>query len=157
MSDLVKVLARIEALLADAPHSVARHEATFTAEAAAAARGTPLAIGGKSLVMKVGDRFALFVLSGAAVLHGRKIQKHLRVRRLRFASRDELMQLTGLEPGCVPPFGAPIFDLPLYVDPSITANDRIAFNPGAHTVSMVMQTADYLRIAQPEDVFKFTR
>lgn len=153
----MSVRARIEALLQGIDYSVAHHEATFTAEAAAAIRGTPLEIGGKSLVMKVGDRFAIFVLSGAAVLHGRKIQKHLRVRRLRFASREELLDLTGLTPGCVPPFGAPIFDLPLYVEPSITQNAQIAFNPGEHTCSMLMQTADYLRVAQPADVFCFTR
>jgi len=50
---------------------------------------------------------------------------------LRFASREELLELTGLVPGSVPPFGRPILPFPLYVDTGIAANDRIAFNAGS--------------------------
>lgn len=149
------VLDRVIACLGDAPYDRIDHPPTFTSEEAAAVRGTPLAIGGKSLVMKVGTDFALFVLSGARSLKGRRIQRHFRASRLRFATREELQALTGLEPGCVPPFGRPVFDLPLYLDTASAAQDRIAFNPGDHTVSIVMQTADYLAVARPVEAFEF--
>ena len=151
------VLHRIEALLGDTPHTRLIHAPTHTSQEAAAMRGVPLAIGGKSLVMKVGQSFAVFAISGARQLHGRKIQRHLKASRLRFARPEELLALTGLEPGCVPPFGYPIFDLPVYVDASIAANARIAFTPGDHGVSIIMAVSDYRRLANPTDIFDFSR
>lgn len=68
---------------------------------------------------------------------------------MRFATRDELLELTGLEPGSIPPFGRPMIDLDLYVDQSIVDNDKIAFNAGSLTDSIIMSTKDYLEIAKP--------
>lgn len=153
----MSVLHRIEALLAHTPHERLHHAPTHTSQEAAAIRGVPLAIGGKSLVMKVGQSFAVFAISGARQLHGRRVQRHLKVSRLRFARREELHALTGLVPGCVPPFGRPIFDLPLYVDASIAANERIAFTPGDHGASIIMPVPDYLQLADPTDIFDFGR
>jgi prolyl-tRNA editing enzyme YbaK/EbsC (Cys-tRNA(Pro) deacylase) len=71
---------------------------------------------------------------------------------LRFATPEELRALTGLVPGCVPPFGRPILDLPLYVDESVLANDRIAFNAGLLTESFIMATADWRRAVTIEKI-----
>ena len=63
-----------------------------------------------------------------------------------------MKELTGLEPGSVPPFGRPILDLDICVDNSICQNDRIAFNAGSLRDSIIMQTEDYLGIAGAEIV-----
>lgn len=123
------------------------HAPTRTSEASAAARGEALANGAKAIVMKCGDRFALFVLSAARRLDARAVRQHLGVRKSRFATPEELEALTGLVPGAVPPFGRPILDLDLYIDASITRLDRIAFNAGSLTDSILMDAADYLRLA----------
>jgi Ala-tRNA(Pro) deacylase len=152
------VIDRIQALLQEhrAPHTLIEHTRADSALTAAAARGASLHIGGKSLVMKVGrDDFRLFVISGACRTDGRALRRFLGASRMRFATKDELLALTGLEPGCVPPFGRPVLDLPLYVDQSIADNDQIAFSPGVHTASMIMSTRDYLRAAQPVAIFPF--
>jgi prolyl-tRNA editing enzyme YbaK/EbsC (Cys-tRNA(Pro) deacylase) len=78
------------------------------------------------------------------------VKKHFGVKKIRFAEREELERLTGLVPGSVPPFGEPILPLKLYVDPSVLASDRIAFNAGSLTDSVVMPVADYVRLAKPE-------
>lgn len=143
-----------------APFTTIEHEHAETSEEVAAARGTPLHIGGKSLVLKLGssgDRFAVFAVSGARRTQSRLIRAALGVKRMRFATHDELLQLTGLTPGCVPPFGRPVFELQLYVDQSIADNDEIAFSAGLHTASFRMATADYLRAAKPDRVFAFSR
>ena len=130
------------------------HVPVRTSEQAAEARGEPLEIGGKALVIKVDGEFALFVLSAATRLEARAVKRHFGARDLRFASPDELMSLTGLVPGSVPPFGRPVLTLPLYADPSVFDNRRIAFNAGSLEDSLVMATSDYRRVAQPE-VFRF--
>jgi prolyl-tRNA editing enzyme YbaK/EbsC (Cys-tRNA(Pro) deacylase) len=135
----------------------AGHGPTRTSREAADARGESIRIGGKAIVAKVDKRFHLFVLSAALELDSRAICRHLKAQRFRFAHKEELMELTGLVPGCVPPFGRPILDLDLYVDRSIMENDRIAFNAGSLTDSMIMDRADYVRIAEPLEIFSFSR
>lgn len=112
-------------------------------------------MGGKSLVFKLQTGFALFVLSGARRTDNRLLRKHLGIQRLRFARLEELTALTSLTPGCVPPFGRPIFDLPLYVDAATVAQDEIAFSLASHTSSVRMRTADWLAIADPTDIYTF--
>ncbi|MCA9252578.1 MAG: YbaK/EbsC family protein [Phycisphaerae bacterium] len=131
------------------------HEVTRTSEDSARVRGEDLRIGGKALLVKTDDTFRLFVLSAANKFRSVAIKKHFGCKGVRFASADELMALTGLVPGCVPPFGKPILPFELYVDESIVANERIAFNAGSLTDSIIMNVDDYLQIAAPE-IFAFS-
>lgn len=130
------------------------HQPTRTSEESARARGESVSIGGKALLLKVGEDFRLFVLSAALKLDSAAVRTRLRQRKTRFATRAELAELTGLVPGSVPPFGEPILPFRLFVDESITRNDKIAFNAGSLTDSIIMLAEDYLRIARPE-IFKF--
>jgi len=131
------------------------HEPTRTSEDSARARGEALETGGKALLLKAGEAFSVFVLSAALKLDSQAVKKRLGVKSLRFATADELMDLTGLVPGSVPPFGEPVLPFPLFVDESIEANDRIAFNAGSLTDSVVLSTVDYLRVAGGE-IFRFS-
>jgi Ala-tRNA(Pro) deacylase len=132
----------------------AHHEPTRTSEESARARGEELRIGGKALVIKVDSTFRLFVLSADRKLNSAAIKQHFSAKKTRFATPEELLEMTGLVPGCVPPFGAPVLPFPLYVDPSVLENPRVAFNAGSLTDSMIMAIDDYRRLAQPE-VFCF--
>ncbi len=132
------------------------HEATQTSEESARVRGEELRIGGKALLIKVDSEFRLFVLSASLRVDSQAIRARFEARKTRFATAAELKQLTGLVPGAVPPFGRPILPFDLYVDPSIVANERIAFNAGSLTDSMFLKVADYLKVAKPE-VFRFAR
>jgi prolyl-tRNA editing enzyme YbaK/EbsC (Cys-tRNA(Pro) deacylase) len=137
-------------------HREVHHEPTRTSEESARVRGEELRVGGKAVVMKTDDRFRLFVLPADRKIDSGTVRQELGVRKLRFADKDELWQLTGLVPGSVPPFGEPILPLPLYLDADLTVNDRIAFNAGSLTDSMIVPMTDYLRIARPERVFAFS-
>jgi Ala-tRNA(Pro) deacylase len=131
------------------------HQPTYTSEESARARGEEIRIGGKALLLKVGENFRLFVLPANCKADSAAIRNELGVRKTRFATRDELLELTGLVPGCVPPFGHPILPFDLYIDSGIERNDKIAFNAGSLTDSIILATADYLRIARPAKNFAF--
>ncbi len=143
------------------PFREVHHEPTRTSEEAARARGEELRNGGKALLMKADDGFALFVLPADRRVDSGTIRRTLGIRKLRFASREELAELTagegreGLVPGSVPPFGEPILPLRLYVDEAVSGNERIAFNAGSLTDSIILGVSDYLEIAQPTRVFGF--
>lgn len=137
------------------PYREVHHEPTFTSEDSARARGEDLRIGGKALLIKTGDVFRLFVLSASRKLDSGLVKSRFNAKKLRFASADELRELTGLVPGSVPPFGKPILPFDLYVDESILANEKIAFNAGSLTDSIVMSVEDYRKAAEPT-VFAFS-
>lgn len=124
------------------------HAPVYTSEEAALVRGTALSSGAKALVCKIGDSFALFVIPADRKLDGKCVQRELRCRGLRFASREELLALTGLTPGAVPPFGS-LFGMPTYVDPALAANTHINFNAGDHAISISLPFADYLAFEKP--------
>lgn len=127
-----------------------QHAPTRTSEESARARGEPLHIGGKALLVKCDDAFRLFVLSAALRFDSAAARALVAARKTRFATPEELLERTGLTPGSVPPFGRPILPFDLFVDESIVANERIAFNAGSLTDSIVMATGDYLRVARPQ-------
>lgn len=131
------------------------HEPTRTSEESARARGEDISVGGKALLVKTGSDFRLFVLSAARRLDSRAIRERFGVRQTRFATAAELAELTGLVPGSVPPFGRPILPFDLFIDESILKNDRIAFNAGSLTDSIIMAVSDYRRLAGGE-VFRFS-
>jgi Ala-tRNA(Pro) deacylase len=130
------------------------HAPARTSEESARERGEDLRVGGKALLLNVHDVFRLFVLSADRKLDSAAIKRHFGAKKTRFATPGELQELTGLVPGSVPPFGQPILPFPLFADPSIFENERIAFNAGSLTDSIVMPVSDYRRIQNPE-VFQF--
>ena len=123
------------------------HGPTFTSEESALARGEEVKIGGKAILMKIDNDFKLFVLSAVLKVDSKKLKEHFRAKSIRFATKEELHSLTGLVPGSVPPFGRPILNAELFVDRSVLQNEKIAFNAGSLTDSVVMSAADYLSVA----------
>ena len=152
------VTARIRGLLdaAGVNYRYVEHAPTRTSEESAAARGELLQVGGKSIVLRVGETFRLCVLSAARRINSNRVRGHFGESRARFATPEELYDLTGLVPGCVPPFGPPVLDLPNCLDETFLENDRIAFNAGSLTCSIVMPLEPYLELARP-DVFSFAK
>jgi len=148
---MVSVFDRLSAMLSDrdVAFEVLEHEPVFTSEEAAQVRGTSLSSGAKALICKAGDAFLMFVLPADKRLASKQVRKRLGLRSLRFASREEVLELTGLKPGSIPPFGS-LFDLPTYCDGLLQDESVINFNAGDHTISVSMAYEDFVRVEQPE-------
>ncbi|MBM4003765.1 MAG: hypothetical protein FJ295_10825 [Planctomycetes bacterium] len=143
------VFDRLEQLLRNhqVPFQVLRHAPVYTSEEAAAVRGTRLSSGAKALICRTGDTMTMFVLPADRRLNSKAVRK-LGIRDLRFATRDEVLELTGLTPGSIPPFGQ-LFDIPTWCDGSLIREETINFNAGDHGISVSMLFADYERIERP--------
>jgi len=124
------------------------HEEVHTSEEAAKARGEDIKIGAKAMILKADDKFVMLVLSAAKKIDSRRVKEILSAKSLRFATPEEVMQLTGCLPGGVPPF-ANIFSLDFIVDKTIVANEFMAFNAGERTKSLKIKTKDYLELLKP--------
>ncbi len=128
---------------------VLRHEAVYTSEQAAAVRGTPLCSGAKALICKGDEQFVMFVIPADRKLASKAVRRARGWRKLRFANRQEVLEMTGLAPGSIPPFGS-LFRLPTLCDRRLAENESINFNAGDHCVSVSMSYADYVDVESPE-------
>ncbi len=79
-----------------------------------------------------------------------RIAEHVGGLKASLASPAEVEQLTACVFGAIPPFSFHP-SLRLIADPLLfTRFDEIAFNAGRLEKSVILNTEDYLRIAQPE-------
>jgi Ala-tRNA(Pro) deacylase len=130
------------------PFDVLRHVPVFTSEEAAQVRGTPLASGAKALVCKADERFVMFVLPADRKLASKAVRKSAGIKSLRFATREEVEQLTGLAPGSIPPFGS-LFGMETWCDERLAGHEKINFNAGDHAISISLTYAEYIAAEQP--------
>jgi len=145
------VFDRVESLLHEhgITFQVLRHEPVYTSEEAARVRGTPLASGAKALIVKGEDGFAMFVVPANRKLDSHAVRRVKGWKKMRFATREEVLELTGLTPGSIPPFGS-IFGLHTHCDERLAENDVINFNAGDHGISVSMRYVDYVPVEKPE-------
>ena len=129
-------------------YGVSRHAPVFTSEEAARVRGAPLASGAKALICKAAGEFVMFVIPGDRRLDSKLVRKAFNLRSLRFATREEVEQLTTLAPGSIPPFGS-LFGFATYCDEQLAVQPKINFNAGDHAISVTMSFADYAAVEAP--------
>jgi Ala-tRNA(Pro) deacylase len=145
------VFERIERLLEQhgVQFGVLRHAPVYTSAEAAAIRGTPLASGAKALVCKADAGWVMFVLPADRKLASKQARKARGWKSIRFADKQEVLDLTGLTPGAIPPFGS-LFGLPTLCDRALSEHSQINFNAGDHSISVSMTYQDYVQVERPE-------
>lgn len=129
-------------------YQLTEHAPVYTSAEAAAIRGVSLHSGAKALVVKGGDAFLMVVLPADLSLDSSALRGVLGTKRIRFADKEEVLKITALTPGSIPPFGS-LFDLPTYCDEGLADNQRINFNAGSHSISIQMSHADYIAFENP--------
>jgi prolyl-tRNA editing enzyme YbaK/EbsC (Cys-tRNA(Pro) deacylase) len=117
------------------------HASVTTSSEASGARGSKLSQGAKAIIVKANDQFYHLIISAAVPLDNNKLRKVLGTRRVRFATTEELFEITGCLPGAVPPFGN-LFGLPVFMDNALMEEDTVYFNCGSHTISLRMKRSD---------------
>jgi len=125
------------------------HEPVYTSQQAATVRGVELKTGCKSMLLKTkAGKFLIANLASDRKIDLKKLEK-IADDKLRFATKEEVLQATNCEPGSVPPFGK-LFGIPTYLDESILENDFVNFNIGTLTKSVKISKQDLLRIMEPK-------
>ena len=149
------MFATINALLeqGNARFRVLRHSAEGSSAKVAEIRGTLPRQGAKAMLCRVKelpDLFVLAVLPGDRKVDFKKVGQAVGGKKASLVAPDEATALTGCVMGAVPPFS--FWDkVRLVVAPQlIDENDEIAFNAGALDTSIILNAADYVRIAQPQ-------
>src|SRR5262245_15255317 len=97
------------------------------------------------MLVKARDGFVLVVLAGDGKVNWKLLRPLVGGKRARFASDEELHEVTGLSKGAVPPVGA-LFGIGTIYDRSLLAVETVNFNAGTHTDSITMKRDDLIRI-----------
>jgi len=141
------------------PHDEIDHPPVGSCEESLAFRGQAGWSGASSkcILLKARGRYYLLVTTAEKEIRARLFKKEFGTKDIRFASRDELMEVTGCDPGSVPPFGHRDPALPIYVDEEILRAGHFMFNPAVPTKSFRIATGDLRRIyaAAPNPVSTF--
>ena len=132
------------------------HEPVRTSEEAAKTRpGYTLHQGAKAIIVRVkrsepDKKFVMLVFPADQRFDNTKVKILLNAKDIRFATEQEVLELTGgVQPGAVPPFGN-LFNLTVIADPALFENERIVFNAGDRCLSVAMKSEDYKRLVNPE-------
>ena len=129
-------------------YEIKEHPPTPTSEDSAKHRKEPLSIGAKALILKSNDVYIMCVVPGNKKLDSRKVKDILKIKKLKFATTEEVKLVSHCVPGSIPPFGN-LFGIKVLMDKSFQDNENIAFNAGLLTKSIKMKEIDYRRIVNP--------
>jgi Ala-tRNA(Pro) deacylase len=128
--------------------------------AARAAAGQPDAVGAKAILCKLyfrdKDEYAVFVMPGTRRMNSQAVKACIPdLKKLRFASAAEMLELCGVLPGCMPPFGAQVFPgiKRLYVDVSIRCQAKLGFNAAGFERSIVVSAMEYVKAVSSDATF----
>jgi len=146
----MSISTRLKGLLDDNQilYSVMTHATAYTAQGAAATlqiSGKELA---KSVVLWTGEEMILAVLPAPNHVILDKLAAEVG-KSVRLATEQEFSSLfPDCELGAMPPFGSP-YNLPVYVDESLAADEAIVFNAGTHRDAIRIRYDDFVRLAKP--------
>ena len=132
------------------------HEPVRTSEEAAKIRhGYSLRQGAKAIIVRVKEKggnkyFSMLLISGDKRFDTDKVKKFLSAKDVRFATEEEVREITGgVELGGVPPFGN-LFGLKVIADPNLFLNEKIVFNAGDRRFSIAMYSKDFEKLVSPQ-------
>jgi Ala-tRNA(Pro) deacylase len=132
------------------------HEPVHTSEQASKVRNVELKSGVKAMVLKTREgKYLLVDIAADRKIDFAKLEKIV-LKHLRFATRDEVTNVTRCEPGSVHPFGR-LFGLETILDKSVLENDRVNFNIGLLTKSVQIPCSDLVRVLRPDVTSDFSR
>lgn len=130
-------------------YRVIKHEPVYTSQQAEEVSGLSLSQGAKVILLFAETQFALAVLPGDRKVDTKKVANYLGIKKVRFASEEEVKTVMHCDVGACYPFGS-FLGVRTIADPLLQQEEIIAFNPGVNDQSIIMSGSDYFKIAKPE-------
>lgn len=133
----------------NAPYGIIVHEEVYTAQELAQALHTPGRELVKVVVMKADDSYVMAVLPAIRKIDLQALKEVLRATTVSLAPESDLKALfPDTEVGAMPPFGN-FYNLEVFADQSLAADEYIVFNAGTHYEAVRMRYEDFARLARP--------
>jgi len=145
------VLGKLRAFLDEnkVQYEMLTHAEAFTAQQVAEAQHVPGRELAKVVIVRSGSEFAMIVLAAPHRLDLERARQAMKKADLVLATEREFADLfPQCQAGAMPPFGN-LYGLPVWVDESLAADEKIVFNAGTHTDTVRLRYADFDRLVKP--------
>jgi Cys-tRNA(Pro)/Cys-tRNA(Cys) deacylase len=136
------------------PHRVFKHETPVTSfEQAAADRNQRPEQIVRSILFNIRpDEFLMVLMAGRDQIDWRKLRQLVKRSRVRMATEDEVLEVTGYRIGTVSPFGLQT-PVKVLIDESVLREAEVSLGSGVRNMAIIMKSADIQRaLGDPEIV-----
>lgn len=136
------------------PHQVFRHEKPVTSfeQAASDRKQRPEQIVRSILFQIRPEEFLMVLMAGRDQIDWRKLRQLVKRSRVRMATEEEVLDVTGYRIGTVSPFGVKT-PVKILIDESVLREDEVSIGSGVRSVAIIMKSADIQRaLGNPEIV-----
>ena len=125
------------------------HSPAFTAQEIAAEAHIPGKELAKTVVVKIDGKMSMVVTPASEHVELGKLKESLGAADVELASENEFKDsFPDCETGAMPPFGN-LYDMKVFVSPTLTEDEKIAFNAGTHSELVRLPYADFERLVEP--------
>jgi Cys-tRNA(Pro)/Cys-tRNA(Cys) deacylase len=128
------------------PHRLFLHEGTVTSfEQAARERGQRESQVVRSILFQIRpEEFVMVLVAGPAQVDWKKFRQLVGRSRVRMATEDEVLEITGYRVGTVSPFGM-ARQVKVMIDESVLAEEEISIGSGVRNTAILMNSTDLRR------------
>jgi Cys-tRNA(Pro)/Cys-tRNA(Cys) deacylase len=128
------------------PHQVFRHEKpVLSFEQAASDRNQRPEQIVRSILFQIRpDEFLMVLVAGSAQVDWKKLRQLVKRSRVRMATEDEVIEVTGYRVGTVSPFGLKN-QVKVLIDASVLNEEEISLGSGVRNMAIIMKSADLRR------------
>ncbi len=125
------------------------HPTAYTAQDVAAAQKVKGKQVAKMAMLLADAKIVMLVMPASHRIDFEKLKSVLATKEVRLAKEEEFSNLfPDCDTGAMPPFGN-MYNVPVYVDKSLTEDPEIVFNAGSHRDTMRIAYKDYVWLAGP--------
>lgn len=134
-------------------HRLFLHEGTVTSfEQAARERGQRPAQIVRSILFQVKPgEFIMVLMAGPAQVDWKKLRQIVRRSRVRMATEEEVLEVTGYRIGTVSPFGVKN-QTRLLIDASVLREEELSIGSGVRNTAIILKSADLRRALHGADI-----
>ena len=126
-----------------------QHSLAYTAPEIAASAHVSGDDFAKTVIVKLDGRMAMVVVPAHRKIVLAELRGLLASDEVELATEHEFMgRFPDCELGAMPPFGN-LYDMPVYIDKSLSEHPEIAFNAGTHREVLKMASDDFTRLVNP--------
>ena len=135
------------------PHRIFRHETPVDSfEQAASDRNQRPEQVVRSILFQVrSEEFVMVLMAGREQVDWRKLRKLVGRSRVRMATEDEVVEVTGYHIGTVSPFGVKR-QVRVLIDPSVLREEVISLGSGVSNTAIILKSADLHRALEGAEI-----
>jgi Cys-tRNA(Pro) deacylase len=138
------------------PHQVFVHESPVNSlEQAAADRNQRPEQVVRSILFQIRpEEFLMVLMAGPAQIDWKKLRQYVKRSRVRMATEEEVLEVTGYRIGTVSPFGLKNA-VKVLIDASVLKEEEISLGSGVRGTAIIMKSADLRQALAEAEIVSF--